>query len=148
MLVNDIWSLTSLCSSVYVIASFNGSSLPTWTCSINGSPLIAVNLSQTPLPINSVEICSLANTPTVSQLSVEASGTSDGLFMFDSILYEPDASTNLDNATVLVEAFDTQIKYDSGWKQGNTGMETLVQGASMTFDFVGTLPGACISDIL
>ena len=82
----------------------------------------------------------MANITTMpSNLSVVASNTADGLFLFDSIFYEPDASTILDNATILVEAFDSQIQYDSGWKRGNTGMETSVQGASMTFDFVGAL---------
>lgn len=140
MLLNDIWNLTSLGLSVYVLGSFLNSTLPSWTCSIDGNALISVNLSQTPLPINSVEICSLANITTMpSNLSVVASNTADGLFLFDSIFYEPDASTILDNATILVEAFDSQIQYDSGWKRGNTGMETSVQGASMTFDFVGAL---------
>ena len=79
-----------------------------------------------------------------SNLTVVASGTKDSPFLFDYIQYVPDASTILDNATEVVDAFDSQIKYNSGWnKLGTTGMQTSVQGASMTFDFVG----ACLRSL-
>ena len=61
-------------------------------------------------------------------------------FVFDYIKYVPISGAILDDATVMVEAFDTQIQYSFGWnKVGTIGMETSVQGASMTFDFVGAL---------
>ena len=39
---------------------------------------------------------------------------------------------------MVVDAFDDQIHYDSGWNRlESVGMQTSTQGASMTFDFVG-----------
>ena len=115
--------------------------LPSWTCYIDGFSLISKNISQVDRLHNNVEICSLEDIvikPTPSNLTVVASGTTDGPFLFDRIEYAPGASTILDNATIVVDAFDTQIQYDSGWnKLQEVGMETSVQGASMSFDFVG-----------
>ena len=74
---------------------------------------------------------------TPSNLTVKASGTTDKPFLFDRIQYEPDASVILDNATVVVNAFDDQIAY-TGWSPlSDMGMETSVQGSSLTFDFIG-----------
>ena len=50
-----------------------------------------------------------------------------------------------DIATVLVDAFDTQIKYlnvSGEWITSGAQVETSVQGASMIFDFIGALPGS------
>ena len=107
----------SLGSSVSVIGIFLSSTLPSWTCLIDGY-----------------------TKPTPSNLTVVASGTKDSPFLFDYIQYVPVASTILDNATVVVDAFDSQIQYDSGWNNlGTTGMQMSVQDASMTCDFVGAL---------
>jgi hypothetical protein len=126
---------------VYVIGSFLTSTLPTWSCFIDGFALISNNISQ--VNLNNVEICSLQNIvtkTTPSNLTVVALGTTSSPFLLDHIQYAPDDNTILDNATVVVDAFDSQIQYDSGWnKLGTTGVETSVQGASMTFDFVGAL---------
>ena len=78
-------------------------------------------------------------------MTVLASGSTDMPFLLDNIQYAPVASTILDIATVLVDAFDTQIKYlnDSGeWITSGAQVETSVQGASMIFDFIGALPGS------
>jgi hypothetical protein len=142
VLLHGIRSLTSLGSSVYVIGSFLDSNMPSWTCFIDGFSLISNNISQADLPNNNVEICSLQNIAmktTFSNLTVVASSAFHQ-FLFDHIKYVPVSSAILDNATVIVEAFDTQIQYSSGWnKVGTIGMETSVQDASMTFDFVGAL---------
>ena len=66
------------------------------------------------------------------------SGTTDNPFLFDFISYVPDASTILDNATVWVDASDSQ--YDSRWNMSDHQADTSVQGASMTFGFVGAFP--------
>jgi hypothetical protein len=128
---------------VFVIGSFMSSTLPSWSCFIDGFALISNNISQANLLNNNVEVCSLQNIvmkTTPSILTVVASGTTDGPFVFDHIEYAPYSSTILDNATVVVDAFDPQIQYDSGWnKVGTIAMETSVQGATMTFDFVGAL---------
>ena len=60
--------------------------------------------------LNNVEIYSLQNIvikPTPSNLTVVASGTADSPFQVS-------ISTILDNASVVVDAFDDQIHYDSG----------------------------------
>ena len=126
---------------MYVIGSFLTSTPPSWTCFVDGFALISNNISETNL--NNVKICSLQNIKTIpSTLTVVASGTTpNNPLVFDRIQYTPDPSVILDNSTtVVVDAFDDQIHYDSGWsKLGTIGMETSVQGASMTFDFVGAL---------
>ncbi|KIM42024.1 hypothetical protein M413DRAFT_27552 [Hebeloma cylindrosporum] len=125
--------------SVSVIASFVGSGLPSWTCFIDGNALISNVVPQ--VTASSVEICSLQNIvikATPSNLTVNASGSDDRPFLFDRIQYALDPSVIMDNATVVVDAFDNQIHYDSGWsKLGSIGMETSVRGSSMSFDFVG-----------
>jgi len=92
--------------------------------------------------LNNVEICSwhgIAPKATPRNLTVVASGMTDNLFLFDHIQYAPDASTILDNATVVVDAFDDQIGYYSGWSPyGDFGLWTSVQGALLTLDFVGS----------
>jgi len=120
------------------------STLPSWICFIDGFALISNNISQANLVNNNVEVCSLQNIvmkPTPSNLTVVAEGTAGAPFLFDHIEYAPDASTILDNATVVVETFDPQIQYDSGWiKVGSTSiMQTATEGSAMTFDFVGAL---------
>ena len=144
VLLHDIRSLTSLGSSVYVIGSFlDSGNMPSWTCFIDGFALISNNISQADLSNNNVEICSLQNIAvktTTSNLTVVANDLFLADFVFDYIKYVPISGAILDDATVMVEAFDTQIQYSSGWnKVGTIGMETSVQGASMTFDFVGAL---------
>ena len=126
-----------------VIGSFMNSSLPSWTCFIDGNPLISNNFSN--FDSNNVEICSLPNitiNTTPNNLTVVASGTTDNPFLFDYIQYVPDNSTILDNATVEISALDSQIQYDSRWNMSlvDGQVQTSVQGASMTFDFVGALP--------
>ena len=119
--------------------------LPSWTCFIDGYALISNNISQANLLNNNVEVCSLQNIvtkATPSNLTVVASGntTSDPLapFLFDYIQYEPDATVILDNATIVVDAFDGQIGYSSGWTTpGEYDCETSVQNSSLNFDFVG-----------
>jgi hypothetical protein len=103
---------------VSVIGSLLASTLPSWTCFIDGTALISSNISQVdPIyGLNNVEICSwhgIAPKTTPRNLTVVASGTTDNLFLFDHIQYAPDASTILDNATVVVDAFDDQIGYYS-----------------------------------
>ena len=76
-------------------------------------------------------------------MTVLASGTTKVPFLLDYIQYAPVASTVLDNATVLVDAFDTEIQYlnDSGeWITSGNQVKTSVQNASMIFDFIGALP--------
>ena len=123
-----------------VIGSFHPPELPSWTCYLDGNAFPSNNISLS-VNLNNVEICSsngfaLKDTP--RNLAVVASGTVDSPFMFDHIQYEPDASVILDNATVVVDAFDDQIEYSSGWSSaGEIGMETSVQGSFLNFDFVG-----------
>ena len=126
---------------MFVIASYQVSTSPSWTCFIDGNALIS---DQFPAgPGGGERICwlqNIVNKTTPSNLTVVASGTNDSPFLFDRIEYIPDASVNLGNATVVVNAYDDQIHYDSGWKNlAGVGMETSVLGASMTFDFVGAL---------
>jgi hypothetical protein len=49
------------------------------------------------------------------------------------------ADRNMDNATVVVDAFDTQIELQQvGWSTlGSIGVETSVQGSYLNFNFVG-----------
>ena len=99
---------------------------------------------------NNIYFCELESETetTPSQLTVTASGTFDNPFLFDYIQYTPVASTNLDNATVMVQPFDSQIQYNSGGWTINTSatpgfVETWVRNGlnpSMTFDFVGPFP--------
>ena len=121
-----------------VIGSFLSSTLPSWTCFLDGNELISNTISQ--VDPNNVEICSSKNIvakKTPSDLTVVANSP----FLLDRIQYAPDSKTTLDDATLVVDAFDSKIKYDSEWNTfGTTGMQTSVQGASMTFDFVGALP--------
>ena len=116
------------------------STLPSWTCYLDGNSFPSNNISQI-LNLNNVEICSLSGISpgaTYSNLTVVASGTVDLPFLFDHIEYEPDASVILDNATIVVDAFDGDIEYSSGWTTpGEFGGETSVQGSSLNFDFVG-----------
>lgn len=119
--------------------SFQASTLPPWKCLLDGNTLPPNNISLN-VNLNNIEICSqsgIVPNATPSNLTVEVSGTVDNLFLFDGIQYEPDATAILDNATVVVDAFDDQIEY-SGWSPlGDLGVETSVQGASLFFDFVG-----------
>ena len=129
---------------MFVIGSSNNTLPPSsWTCYINGN-------RDTSPSNNNVEICSLSNivdnNTTPVNLTVQALGTSQMPFLLDYIQYAPIGSIP-DNATVLVDAFDTQIKYrdasggnDSGWVVSGDQVETTLQGASMIFDFVGALP--------
>jgi hypothetical protein len=126
---------------VAVIGSFLAPTVPpSWTCYLDGNAFPSKNISLN-VNLNNVEICSssgLAPKDTPRYLTVVASGTVDSPFMFDHIQYEPDASAILDNATVVVDAFDGQIEYSSGWSSaGEIGMETSVQGSYLIFDFVG-----------
>ena len=116
-----------------VIAWVN-SSQPSWTCYIDGNLLVPENITNS--PSNDVEICTLPNITktTPSNLTVTAVD-----ILLDYIQYAPVASTIIHDATWLVDAFDSQIQYDSEWNKSGSQAETLVQGASMTFDFVGTL---------
>ena len=129
----------SLGSSVSVIGSFLKPTIPSWMCFIDGFTLTLNSISQ--VNQNNVEICSLQNIvikSTPSNLTVVASATFDGPFLFDHVQYALSASTILDTATVVVDVFNDQIHYDSGWsKLGSTGMEMSVQNALMTFDFMG-----------
>jgi hypothetical protein len=71
---------------------------------------------------------------------VVATGTIESRFQFDSIRYVPGASVILDNATVLVDANDTQIKYGHRWRSfRDLGMQTTANGSMMTIDFIGGL---------
>ena len=123
-----------------VIGSFHASKLPSWTCYLDGTAFPSNNISLN-VNLNNVEICSssgFAPKDTPKHLAVVALGTVDSPFMFDHIQYEPDARAILDNATVVVDAFDDHIKYSSGWSSaGEIGMETSVQGSFLNFDFVG-----------
>ena len=58
-------------------------------------------------------------------------------FLFDHILYEPDASAILDNATVMVDAYDFEVRAYNGWIGSQVGWNSSVQGSYLTFDFVG-----------
>jgi hypothetical protein len=126
---------------VGVIASFPGAT--SWTCYLDGNVFPSNDISQF-LNLNNVEICSLsgivrAPEATSSNLTVVASGTTGNPFLFDHIQYAPDATVVLDNATILVDAFDGHIGYSSGWTTpGEIGWQTSVQGSSLNFDFVGT----------
>ena len=115
------------------------------TCFLDGNPLPSASIL---LDLNNVEICSvkdIASKTTPSNLTVVASaGVGDGAFLFDRIQYTPDASVLLDNATVVVDAFDDQIHYSSdGWitYQSDLGWQTsgLENAPSLTFDFIGAL---------
>jgi hypothetical protein len=120
------------------VSNIGASTVPTWSCYINGFALIPSNISD--VNRSNWDFCALQNisTATPSNLTVIASGTSDSPFQFDRIEYIPDASVILDNATILVDANDTQIKYDSGWSDfRGIGMETSVNGSTMTLDFIG-----------
>ena len=118
------------------------SPLPSWTCYLDGNIFPSNNISDF-LNLNNVEICSLsgivrAPQATFSNLTVVASGTTGSPFLFDRIQYEPDATVILDNATVVVDAFDGHINYSSGWTTpGQLGWETSVQNSTLNFDFVG-----------
>jgi len=82
----------------------------------------------------------IETTTTPSNLTVEASGTSDNPFLFDRIQYAPDASVVLDNATVVVDAFDDQIQYSPGWStDGSISKQTSETTSFLNFEFVGTL---------
>ena len=122
-----------------VVGSFQASELPSWTCYLDGHNLI--NNIPLNIDLNNVEICSLNGilpNATPSNLTVKASGTTDNPFLFDRIQYEPDARVILDNATVVVDAFDDKIEYSSGWTTpGEIGWQTSVQGSSLNFNFVG-----------
>ena len=127
---------------------------PSWTCWLDGNPF-SPNTT-TNLTLNRVDVCEfddiLSSATSNHNLTVVASGTTDNPFLFDEITYVPDDSTILDNATVAVDAFDDQIQYDSEWTKLGIeigteigpevvfmGTQTSVQGASLTFDFVGAL---------
>ena len=119
------------------------SPLPSWTCYLDGNVVLSNNISAGLLNKNNVEICSLsgivrAPEATFSNLTVVASSTTGSQFLFDRIQYEPDATVILDNATVVVDAFDSHIDYSSGWTTpGQLGWETSVQNSTLNFDFVG-----------
>jgi len=127
-------------SSVAVMGSFSNigdSTVPSWNCSIDGVDLIPSD----PPAINRSywELCSLKNISTNAQslLTVVGTGTNDSPFQFDSIRYVPGPSVILDDATVLVDANDAQIKYGRRWRSFNVGMETTGNGSMMTLDFIG-----------
>jgi len=128
------------------MASFQNSTLPSWTCFINGKAVISANAF---INLNYVEICSssvndVASKTTPTNLTVVASGTSDNPFLFDHIQYVPDASTILDNATVVVDAYDDQIHYSQEWTPYKSiGLEASAKEASLTFDFIGALLLVC-----
>ena len=122
---------------MYIIGSFPSSGRPSWTCFIDGNPVISEGHDGP--GENNVILCSSLPSATASNLTVVASGTPDTPFLFDRIQYTPDASFSLDNATVVVSASDPQIQEDSGWTKFGPGLgiETSVQGSSLSFDFVG-----------
>ena len=112
-----------------VIGSVVGPGTVPCTMLIDGETFTSYNTSFSSAN-NNILLCSLdgneiETTVTPSHLTVIASGTSDSPFLFDYIQYVPDASTILDNATVMVEAGDRQIQYSSGarphpdlWRRG------------------------------
>jgi hypothetical protein len=129
---------------VSVMASFLSfnSTQPSWSCFIDGN---AFQNNLHPSNSSNLNICAtnITTKATPSNLTVVASGTTDKPFLVDYIKYIPDASTVLDNATVIIKASDSQIQYDSSWNISGGQATTSVQGASLTFDFVGTFPQAC-----
>jgi hypothetical protein len=125
---------------VTVIGSLN-STRPSWTCYVDGQAFLK-SASNTNTASNNVEICTLSGIvvgTTPSNLTVVASGTTDNPFLLDYIQYTPLASDILQdtNATILVNVLDSQIQYDSNWNKSEGQVETSVNGASMTFDFIG-----------
>ena len=126
----------------------SATTLPSWTCILNGNTLTSDESDPGPYifdlgAVNTTVLCQLQNIVTSpSNLTVVASGTADIPFLFSHIEYTPDASTILDNATVAIFPIDSHIQFDSGWNISNPAyqLETSVQGASMTFDFVGARP--------
>ena len=127
-----------------VVGSFPPSGKPSWTCFLDGKPLIS-DENDDGRGQNNVVLCLSNNTlpsapsATPSNLTVVASGTPDTPFLFDHIQYTPDASVILDNATVVVNATDPQIFENSGWKAFSLdlGLKTSVPGSSLVFDFIG-----------
>ena len=121
-------------------SNIGASTVPSWNCSIDGVDLIP---SDTPaLERNNWELCSLQNidSSSPSLLTVLATSTIESRFQFDSIRYVPGPSVVLDDATVLVDANDTQINYGHRWRSfGDLGMETTANGSLMTIDFIGAL---------
>ena len=131
--------------TVAAFINFN-STKTSWTCFIDGNEMQNFNLSNAnySLPICDTSNLNVTTKTTPRNLTVVASGTTDNPFLFDFILYIPDASTILDNATVTVFPDDSQIQYDSSWNTSDATdhVQTSAKGASMTFDFVGALPQA------
>ena len=121
----------------------SAASLPSWTCYLDGNALISTPNVVTLGNVTYAPFCLLKDIvpkATPSNLTVVASGTADYPFLFDYIEYEPDATSILDNATVIVPALDdqSQIEYSSGWSMvDGVVMETSVPGSSLSFDFVG-----------
>ena len=123
---------------------------PAGSCSVDDG--FVFNISKYSLSAsNNVYFCGQSQIEThraPNQLTVIASGTFDNPFLFDYIRYTPVANTIFDNATVMVQPFDSQIQYNSGGWTINTSatpgfVETWVQNAlnpSMTFDFIGPFP--------
>lgn len=116
-----------------------------WICYLDGNSIPSNNISGTS-NLNNVEICSLsgivrARGAKVTNLTVVASSNGNS-FLFDRIQYEPDATVTgiLDNATIVVDAFDGDIRYSSGWTavgDAGDGLGTSVQNSFLNFDFVG-----------
>lgn len=121
------------------MGSFLASTPPSVACYLDGN-LFPTNKISLKWHLNNLEFCSLDGIvpkATPSNLTVVASGTTSSPFLFDRIQYEPGTSVILDNATVVVDAFDDQIKIP-GWNAvGGIAMETSAQGSSLMFDFVG-----------
>ena len=124
-----------------VIGSFLTSTRPSVTCYLDGNIFSSNTISH--IHLNNVNFCSrngIVPSATPSNLTVKASGTTGNPFLFDRIQYEPDDSVILDNATVVVDALNTQIVLqDIGWSRlESIGVETSVQGSYLNFYFIGT----------
>ena len=108
------------------------------TCYLNGNVFSSNNNSLSHL--NNVNFCALNSivpSATPSNLTVKVSGTTGNPFLFDRIQYEWDASAILDDATVVVDAYDSKIGY-SGWSTlDGVALGTSVQGFYLIFDFIG-----------
>ncbi|KAH9481886.1 hypothetical protein JR316_0006416 [Psilocybe cubensis] len=140
---------------VYGTQQYNSTDLstpvtnPSWECFIDGlsGPIVAQPGSA--VFGNNIPLCAVSGLQDGSEhtITTRARVEGDRTFWFDYVRYLPSASVPLDNATLWIDAGDSQIQYSTGWESASAltnnenGFPKVVNtaGPALEFSFVGNM---------
>jgi len=129
-------SITVFGTSLLKPASTTTGYDPTWECFVDGVSIGSTKPFTS--PENNWRLCdqpTLKDGPHVLMVNVTTSGQT---FWLDYIWYTPSSSSSKDVANIVVNHFDPDIVYGSGWRSlGGSANMTTVFGSQLRFNFTG-----------